>query len=326
VDVDFVLRTRLADPFIRGLPHMGFYLELFRARDDRLVWAERLSFSPDLTAERYEDIIGLVVQRIAGKAERHRSIGANPRAYPAAYLTYLEGQQHLQSLHLPLVRRARQLFRAAQDVAPQHAEAASALARTFIVEWVLRNGNDDELLERAEKAAQRALSLDPESALGERELGLAALYRRQYDESLRHFEAAEAGSPHHADMIADHADALVHCSMLDEAAERIERALDLNPAAPDSYLWTAAGASFLLGRFGNAITYLSRMQNVEPALRLFAACAAKAGEAELARRLRDRELEIHPDFRIKDWIETVPLRNPQHVRQYAEGLKAAGFQ
>ena len=78
-------------------------------------------------------------------------------------------------------------------------------------------------------------------------------------------------SPHYADVICSHADSLTHGANPKAALVKVSTALDLNPLAPDYYYWTAAGASYFLGEYTEALSYLDRMRDAGPASRLAAA-------------------------------------------------------
>jgi tetratricopeptide (TPR) repeat protein len=122
-----------------------------------------------------------------------------------------------------------------------------------------------------ETHANHAIAAGQDLAAGYRELGVTKLFLGDFDESAAALQLAETLSPHYADVIADHADTLVHASLPAQGLEKIEQAIDLNPLCPDLYHWTAAGANYYLGRYEQALASVARMQNGEPAGRLSAA-------------------------------------------------------
>ncbi|WP_349010742.1 hypothetical protein [Rhizobium sp. RCAM05973] len=136
---------------------------------------------------------------------------------------------------------------------------------------------------------------------------------------------AETLSPHYADVIADHADTLTHCSRPQLALEKISHAMELNPLSPDSYLWTAAGASYALGQFDKTVEYIERMVDSSLADRLSAASWAMLGDREKARFFVRRTRETNPDFDVDRWLSFLPVKEQWHKDMYREGLKKAGF-
>ena len=169
------------------------------------------------------------------------------------------------------------------------------------------------------------MALNPSDARGHRELGVAQLYARQYEESIDAFTVAEEASPNHADVLADYADTLVHAADLDAAASRIERAIALNPLCPDHYWWTAGGAYYLLGQSPCSIEHIERMADRRPACRLLAASYAMLGEQAEARRCVRIVRAEHPNFRVDTWLSIVPIRDPVRRAHYEQGLRLAGF-
>ena len=59
-------------------------------------------------------------------------------------------------------------------------------------------------------------------------------------------------------LIASYADTLVQASRPDVGLQKIEHAIELNPLPPDEYFWTAAGASYSLGHYSQALDYIAR--------------------------------------------------------------------
>ena len=229
------------------------------------------------------------------------------------------------NLDLASIRRARTELRKAKTQASNFAPALSLFARTLSLEWVLLGRTETELLREAEKLAKEAIDLDPFDASGYRELGRAALFLYGPDASLEHFFAAERLAPHHADILADSADTLVHNSDIERASERMELALNLNPIPPDEYRWTAGGIRFYRGDYQQGLQMLRAMRQPEPASRLMAACAAMAGDSRATEQYRQQALSLHPDFTIEEWMRVMPQRSKEHQEKYVEALRLAGF-
>ena len=221
--------------------------------------------------------------------------------------------------------RARREFRAAVQVSPYFAPALSGLARTHSREWLLTARGDIEHLILSETHANQAIAAGQDLAAGYRELGVTKLFLGDFDESAAALQLAETPSPHYADVIADHADTLVHASLPAQGLEKIEQAIDLNPLCPDLYHWTAAGANYYLGRYEDALVSVSRMQNGEPAGRLSAASWAMLGNQKKARSFVRKVRENYPEFNVDEWLAIVPIREQWQKDHYREGLLKAGF-
>ena len=319
--INYVLDTRLS-----GMgDDVSLFAQLIYLSNSEVVWAERFSFGKLDLARNKRDISRHIILEVAGQVEQHEMTRSYFEQNPAAYHQYLVAQQYLHRLTLPNMRRARKEMKTALRESADFAPALSSIARTYSKEWLLTARGDIELLKSAETYATQAITIRNDLADGYRELGVAKLLQGSIDESVEALELAETLSPHYADVIADHADTLVHFSRPDLALEKIQRAMELNPINPDSYLWTAAGASYCLGSFENALGYVDRMVDADLADRLSAASWAMLGNDKKARFFVSRAREMNPDFDVDRWLAVVPLKEQWQKDIYREGLKKAGF-
>lgn len=320
--IDYAVESRVAQDFSGGL---SLAIRLVRSANREIVWADKYSFSPTEAPARYWDFTGGIARALADSIETAELARERTERDPDAYGHYLNGRHNLRTFDLPKVRRGRNSLRRAREIEPEQATIEAALARTYVIEWVLRSGSDKSLLDRAKLHAERAVAIDPTDGTAYRELGRVALFDRDIDQSLRHMKVAAELAPHHADLLADYADTLVHDSNFSAAEEKIDEAIRLNPVPPDEYLWTLGGIHFFRGRFEEALNALTQMRNQDPALRLMAAAAAMGGRMDLARKYRQRALELQPDFSVARWASRMPQRDPADVDFYVEALRQAGF-
>lgn len=244
---------------------------------------------------------------------------------PEAYFAYLRGIQCLTDLTLPSVRKARRHFREALDQERHFGMALAGISRTLSLEWILTARGDEDLLRQAETLALKAMEKNNELADAYKELGVSRLYLGKIDESVEALSSAELLSPHYADVLYSHADSLVHAGDPKASLDKILHAMDLNPAAPDAYLWTAAGASFFLHSYEEAVGYIQRMRDSSAADRLAAACWGMLGDIARARRCRNRVLKDNPGFDLERWLQLIPIKEQWQRDLYHSSLKSAGF-
>lgn len=320
--IDYAVESRVAQDFSGGL---SLAIRLVRSSSREIVWADKYSFNPALASALYWDFTSGIARALADSIETAELARERTERDPDAYGHYLNGRHNLRTFDLPKVRRGRNSLRRAREIEPEQASIESALARTYVIEWVLRSGSDKSLLDRAKLHAERAVAIDPSDGTAYRELGRVALFDRDIDQSLKHMKVASELAPHHADLLADYADTLVHDSNFAAAEIKIDEAIRLNPVPPDEYLWTLGGIHFFRGRFEEALNALHQMRNQDPALRLMAAAAAMGGRMDLARKYRTRALELQPDFNVARWASRMPQRDPADVDFYVEALRQAGF-
>ncbi|WP_370674159.1 BTAD domain-containing putative transcriptional regulator [Pleomorphomonas sp. PLEO] len=320
-DVSYVLETRLQE---RG-GETALYATLVHVASDGVVWSEKFPGHPDDFPDTYNQLVARIVLETAGSIARKELAKIRTISKPTAYQNFLLGQHSLSVADLPGIRRARKFFRAALHDASQYASAIAGLARTEHLEWLLTARGDEELLSSAEAHARDAIRIGADDAGGYHQLGVAKLYQGQFFESMEAFLEAESRAPSHADLLADHADTLVHAADPILALDKIKRAIELNPLCPDLYWWTAAGANYFLEEYGEAIACIGRMADQANAGRLAAAAYAMLGDQRSAKREMRRTLAIYPDFTIDDWLMKVPIREKWKTDMFRDGMRKAGF-
>lgn len=92
---------------------------------------------------------------------------------------------------------------------------------------------DIELLKQAENLSRQAIEKRRTSPTVTREFGVAKLLQGDFDERRGDGSGGSAGAALR-DVIADHADTLVHCSRPGMALQKIERAIELQPLTPEA--------------------------------------------------------------------------------------------
>jgi DNA-binding SARP family transcriptional activator/tetratricopeptide (TPR) repeat protein len=321
--IDYAVESRVAPDFASDA--LTIAIRLVRAAGREIVWADKFVFRTSDAPDVYWNFANGIARSLADNIESAELASERTMRDADAYGHYLNGRHNLRTFDLPKVRRGRKSLRIARDIDPEQASIESLLARSYVVEWVLRSGSDRTLLSKAKLHAERAVAIDPNDGTAYRELGRVALFDRDLDASLTHMSMAAELAPNHADVLADYADTLAHNSNFTAAQQKIDEAIRLNPIAPDEYLWTLGGIYFFRGRWDEALSTLQQMRNQDPALRLMAAVAAMAGQMDLARTYRLRALELQPDFNVARWASRIPQRDPADVDFYVEALIKAGF-
>ncbi|AFL53128.1 DNA-binding SARP family transcriptional activator/tetratricopeptide (TPR) repeat protein [Sinorhizobium fredii] len=315
--VTYALDCRMSD--------QGLFTQLIFLPSDQIVWADRFLISPQGLLKQRQEIAYHVARAVTEQVETGRTEHLDYLAHPEAYYAYLGGLRHLSGLGLPEVRRARHDFRDALKHKQGFAPALSGMARTFATEWLLTARADDELLTIAERHAKDAIESNECLPTAHREVGVVKLYQGDLDESLAALDRAEQLSPHYADVLYSHADTLVHASRPGEALEKLGNAISLNPLTPDAYLWSAAGASYFLGKYEQAIGFAQDMKDKSPADRIVAASWAMLGDRQKARQHRMRAMKANPTFDVDKWLAVIPFKEQWQKDLYREGLKKAGF-
>ncbi|MBY5736666.1 peptide antibiotic resistance protein [Rhizobium leguminosarum] len=315
--IAYLLDTRLSEE--------GLFAQLVYFPTDEIIWANRFTMTPDILPRQRRLIAQQLTMSVAHELAENEEERLRFEANPEAYHAYLVGSSLMGKLTLPHIRRARKAFKQSLSHKADFSPSFTGLARTFTSEWLVTAQGNNELLRRAEQNALRAIERDPASAAGHRELGVTKLYLGDVDASVAALDLAEQLSPHFADVIYSHADTLVHASRPGDALAKVKRAISLNPIAPDAYLWCAAGASFFLEQYEEAIAYVEAMKDKAPAHRIAAASCAMIGDRKRTLFHRQRAESINPVFDVEKWLAIVPFKEDWQKELYREGLLKAGF-
>jgi tetratricopeptide (TPR) repeat protein len=308
-----------------AMSSQGLYVQLVFLPTDSVLWAERFWLEAGDFFLHRKAMAEMIVRYISLQLHTSEEELADYRGDPEVYHSYLVGSQHLRHTSLQDVRRARRALYETLKLREDFAPALAALSRTYTWEWVLTASGDPAFLAKARDYALAAVAKAPELPMAHRELGMAWLYLGDVDHSLEVLDHAERLGPHLADTICGHGDALVHASQPAEGFAKAIKGLSLNPMPPDDYYWVAAGASYFLGHFQEAITWIERMSDPAPAQRLLAASYAMAGDLEQARHHRKRALQLNPYFELAKWLSMLPVKEQWQKELYREGLRKAGF-
>jgi len=150
---------------------------------------------------------------------------------PRAHELYLRGLT-LLAARGPGLLEARNSFQKAVELDPGYAQAWGALA---ITEFLLPSyGLDtfDASLPKAESAAQRALSLNSNTASACIAVGLANIFRCRWPEADQAFRRALTLAPGDAEAVNQYAQFLSTVGQLEASLREIERAQQLDPLSP----------------------------------------------------------------------------------------------
>ena len=150
---------------------------------------------------------------------------------PRAHELYLRGLT-LLAARGPGLREASDLFQQAVKLDASYAQAWGALAITELLLPSYGLDSFDASLPRGESAAQRALSLDSNTASAYVAVGLANTFRCRWPEADQAFRRALVLAPGDAEAVNQYAQFLSAIGQLEAGLHEIERAQQLDPLSP----------------------------------------------------------------------------------------------
>ena len=155
-------------------------------------------------------------------------VEAGTTANPQAHELYLRGLSLLAARGLGL-RDAAVAFGKAVELDPRYAQAWGALAETEQLLPVYTGGDLDVGMARAESAAQRALSVDPDTASALVAIANVHEHRIEWAQAEKVFRRALILAPGDAEAVDQYAQFLAATGQLEPALLQIDRARQLDP-------------------------------------------------------------------------------------------------
>ena len=271
------------------------------------VWAERYDRPLDDIFAIQDELVATIAATLAGRiwAAGIDRAKRKPTTDLVAYDLVLRGTERLASYDDGANEAAVALFERAMTLDPEYALANAFLALSiFSLPW---NEREDEYRPRCLALASRAVQLDASDSRCHRILAMILLNTREFERAEQHADRATALNPNDADAAAYRAYMLCFLGRPQEAVAEVRRAMALNPYHPSWYWTVFARALHASGQHAEAADAFERIARPQfhHHARL-AACHAKLGDDEAARRAVARTLAAKADFSSTAWTATMP--------------------
>lgn len=184
----------------------------------------------------------------------------------------------------------------------------------------------------AARLARRAVELGKEDAVALSTGGFALAYVvGHFDDGAAFIDRALALNPNLAAAWTFSGWVRVYLGEHEMALEHFARSMRLSPLDPFMYVTQngIAVAHFCIGRDDEASSWAEKALLESPnyylALRVLAASSALGGRLGDAQKAVARLREMDPSSRVSDLKDLTPLRRPEDIARYAEGLRKAGL-
>jgi len=216
---------------------MRLRVQLIDAERDTHIWAER--WDRELTAETLFDLQSELAEEISGRLQAKLAPGQDRRAHRPptsdleAYRLYVTGRTHLDQRTMSAMDQAAGLFREAIGRDDEYAAAWAGLADALVHLVSYQHVPAEPALAEAERAARRAVELDPWLPEGRSALGLAHFNARRGPDALRELYKAVELRPGYAHARTSLAVALGPMGFWEDGVMHMEHARRLDPSSPE---------------------------------------------------------------------------------------------
>jgi len=311
--------------------------QLIEAETGRHVWADRYDRAAiDIFAvqDAITDTISAMLDPEISHAERERARRRPPENL-GAWEFYQRGWWYLLRRNRENLAEARALLREAIALDPNFSSAHAALAISAF--WLITHGlTTDAAATRAELLgeATRAVELDSRDPLAQSALGVALMEHAEHDKAIAAHATAITLNPNSALGQWCYGYALGRADRYAEALERFDMALRLSPHDPAlwSYQTLRASALYGLGRYeaaaaaALAATHAPVVDLIWPLVHL-AASLGRLGQREGGAQAIEALRRIRPDLTIARFCAWPHNRSRSAASRenLVAGLRAAGL-
>jgi TolB-like protein/Flp pilus assembly protein TadD len=226
--------------------------------------------------------------------------------------------------------QARQMFEKAVELDPTYAQAYANLGATYSNDWFLGwNRDPAQTVDRAFELGQRAIALDDSLPQPHQLLGLAYLWKRQYEQAIAEAQRAVVFDPNDPDAYVTLGTILTWAGRPEEAIGLIEKAIRLNPRNPALYLNNLGFAYRLEGRYEEAIAAAKKQLALKPNFALahlqLANCYAQMGRLAEAHAEAAEVSRLMPNFSLEALRQSFPFKDPAVLEREIDAWRRAGL-
>ena len=234
LSVDYVLEgsVRKADDKLR------INAQLIKTADGFNVWAGRF----DQELKNVFDLQAEVARKIAQSLEvkLHPQEIINMEKKPTfsiqAYDYYLQGRDYYWKLGKKDVEFAIKLYEKALHIDPNYALAYAGLADAFVYKYEAYYDRSLLILNEAERASQRALSIDPELPEAHRSLGRVSMFKKMTEDAIVEFKKATELRPNCYEAYRALGWIYEEARNYDEAIKWAQKVLEIRPTDKEAFL------------------------------------------------------------------------------------------
>jgi adenylate cyclase len=306
-------------------------VQLIDAISGQHVWAESYDRDP-------KDIFALqdeVILKIASAMSVNLTAGEQARVWAEgtksleAYLKFLKGREYRLKGNRESNVMARRMAEEATALDPKYAEAYALLGQIYMNEVWLGTSRPKESIAKAMELTQKALALNGSLADAHSTLGMLFWWSGRYDEGIAEAERGVELDPNSGYVYYALGFLLRMAGKPKEAIPVIQKALRLEPMAPDNYNRQLALDYFQAGDCKEAIAMCEKVLKRQPdhlvSRVVNAAIYGACGREEDARKEGTEVLRINPKFTVESFMEHTPYKNPSDRERVAQGLRKAGL-
>lgn len=309
--------------------------QLIDAATGAHLWANRFESRLEDIFALQDEVTASVVGAIGPKLEQAEIERAKrkPTESLDAYDYFLRGMASFHRMTREAIDDALRSFRRAIELDQEFASAYGMSAYCYV--WRKTNGwvvHREQEITEARRLAHRAAEFgrDDAVALGTGGFALAHV-AGDLEGGSAMIDRARALNPNLAILWLFSGWVKTYLSEPEMAIEHLTHAMRLSPFDPQAFAThlVIGFGHFIAARYDEAAAWAEQALREQPnfagAARVAAASHAFAGRLEQAQKAMARLRQIDPALRVSNLKDATPLRRPEDLARYGEGLRMAGL-
>jgi TolB-like protein len=294
------------------------------------IWAERYDRQLEDIFELQDEITRSVVTVLPVRLQN--AIVERAKRKPIKSLSaydFVLRARYLENHTSDRVPEILELLTTAIELDPTCARAFSILAFVEAYSVFTFSPIGDDPTASAEAHIRTALSLDPDDHLIQSDASHVYLVAGKHDLAAKHIKRAYMLNPNEISVQINRGITANYCGNSQLGLELLKTALAHDPLARDHWFESLAEASYMLGKYEDAIELYQQWQN--PPVHMLthlAACYAQLGQMDNARRAVkefERKRPANSDFDFYANAHARLCKRPEDANHWLEGYRKAGL-
>ena len=306
--------------------------QLIDAIDGKHLWAEKYDRVINDVFELQDEITKKIITALQVKLTEGESVNvyAKRTTNLEAYLKVWQGYAYSTKQTKEDNARARQLYKEALVLDPEHSGAYDALGWTHMMDarfgW---SESREKSMEQAMELAQKALAIDKNHIAG-REL-MAYIYRqqKQYEKAIAEVNRLIELTPNDSSGYKMLAGMMYPLGRGEETIAAANKAIRLDPlTSGTTFYWLGMG-HWVLGQYEEALAAYRKAIHLRPTsvpyYIVLTATYSLLDREEEARAAAAELLRLDPEFSVDRIAKTLPFKDKAYTERYVSALRKAGL-
>lgn len=305
--------------------------QLINAVDGSHTWAERYDGNLENIFRFQDDIREQIVSALRVSLSQTDRLLVERRSTESvrAYDLFLKGRASYFRYTPEDHAAAKGYFEQAIALDAKFADAYSFLSYWYTAAWNLLYPGFEDGLERALPMAEKAVSLDPGSAIAHMRLGWTLCFMRQFDQALSCFEKAIALGPDIAEVCSYYGMFLNYIGRPEEGLRMIDTAYRLEPIAPAIWDLQVGYSYWELGRFDDAVVQFRKVIDRVPGFPMtymfLASVYVELGRLDEATEQLQVLRAMNPMWSVRTADRIFPIASDDKRKRFLGNLREAGL-